>query len=139
MAPSGRHSIAIAASSTRRGVQELNAEPPGGSGAVAAGPASPRRCLSFYRTRQGVCPGYRASPVMAALDAVLILTAACGWRRYGRRRSEALATFATITANGGITSATAETMTAASVENRSSTAQDKTNKPMQRVMSAKYQ
>ena len=51
----------------------------------------------------------------------------------------ALATFATITANGGITSATTETMTAASVENRSSTAQDKTNRPMQRVMSAKYQ
>ena len=51
----------------------------------------------------------------------------------------ALATFATITANGGITSATAETMTAASVENRSSTAQDKTNMPMQRVMRAKYQ
>ncbi len=51
----------------------------------------------------------------------------------------ALATFATITANGGITSATAETMTAASVENRSSTAQDRTNMPMQRVMSAKYQ
>ena len=51
----------------------------------------------------------------------------------------ALATFATITANGGITSATAETMTAASVEYRSSTAQDKTNMPMQRVMSAKYQ
>ena len=51
----------------------------------------------------------------------------------------ALATFATITANGGITSATTETMTAASVENRSSTAQDKTNMPMQRVMSAKYQ
>ena len=51
----------------------------------------------------------------------------------------ALATFATITANGGIASATIETMTAASVENRSSTAQDKTNMPMQRVMSAKYQ
>ena len=51
----------------------------------------------------------------------------------------ALATFATITANGGITSATAETMTAASVENRSITAQDKTNMPMQRDMSAKYQ
>ncbi len=51
----------------------------------------------------------------------------------------ALATFATITANGGMTSATAETMTAASVENRSITAQDKTNMPMQRVMSAKYQ
>ena len=51
----------------------------------------------------------------------------------------ALATFATITAKGGMTSATAETMMAASVENRSITAQDKTNMPMQRVMSAKYQ
>ena len=36
-------------------------------------------------------------------------------------------------------SATVETMMAASVENRSITAQDKTNMPMQRVMSAKYQ
>src|SRR5271166_3343202 len=44
-----------------------------------------------------------------------------------------------ITANGGIASATAETMMAASVEYRSSTAQDRTNMPMQRVMSAKYQ
>ena len=51
----------------------------------------------------------------------------------------ALATFAMITANGGIASATIETMMAASVENRSSTAQDRTNMPMQRVMSAKYQ
>ena len=51
----------------------------------------------------------------------------------------ALATFAMITANGGMASATAETMTAASVEYRSSTAQDSTNMPMHRVMSAKYQ
>ena len=51
----------------------------------------------------------------------------------------ALATFAMITANGGMASATIETMMAASVENRSSTAQDRTNMPMQRVMSAKYQ
>jgi len=51
----------------------------------------------------------------------------------------ALATLAMITANGGITSATAETMTAASVEYRSITAQDKTNRPMQVAMSAKYQ
>ncbi len=51
----------------------------------------------------------------------------------------ALATFATITANGGITSATAETITAASAENRSITAQASTNKPMQVAMSPKYQ
>ncbi len=51
----------------------------------------------------------------------------------------ALATFATITANGGITSATAETITAASVEYRSITAQASTNKLMQVAMSAKYQ
>jgi hypothetical protein len=51
----------------------------------------------------------------------------------------ALATFATITANGGITRATAETITAASVEYRSMTAQESTNKPMQVAISAKYQ
>ena len=44
-----------------------------------------------------------------------------------------------MTANGGMASATAETMTAASVEYRSSTAQDSTNMPMHSVMSAKYQ
>ena len=51
----------------------------------------------------------------------------------------ALATFATITANGGISRATAETITAASVEYRSITAQESTNKPMQVAISAKYQ
>jgi hypothetical protein len=56
---------------------------------------------------------------------------------HGRRRSVALATFAMITANGGITSATADTMIAAVVEYRSRTAQDRTNKPMQTVMSTR--
>lgn len=54
-----------------------------------------------------------------------------------RRRSVALAAFAMIAANGGITSATAETMTAAVTEYRSRTAQARTNKPMQTVMSTK--
>jgi hypothetical protein len=56
----------------------------------------------------------------------------------GRRRSTALAAFAMITANGGITSATAETTIAAVTEYRSSTAQDRTNNPMQTVMSTRY-
>jgi ATP-dependent DNA helicase UvrD/PcrA len=51
----------------------------------------------------------------------------------------ALATLATITAKGGITSATAETITAASPEYRSITAQDSTNRPMQVAISTKYQ
>jgi DNA helicase-2/ATP-dependent DNA helicase PcrA len=51
----------------------------------------------------------------------------------------ALATFATITANGGIARATAETITDASTEYRSITAQESTNKPMQVAISAKYQ
>ena len=51
----------------------------------------------------------------------------------------ALATFATITAPGGITSATTETMTAASTEYRSITAQESTNGAMQIAISAKYQ
>jgi hypothetical protein len=55
----------------------------------------------------------------------------------GRRRSEALATFAMITANGGITSATAETAMAAVCEYRSRTAQEMTNRPMQIVMSTR--
>src|SRR5580700_4125459 len=58
--------------------------------------------------------------------------------RYGRRRSVALATFAMITANGGITSAMADRTIAAVVEYRSTTAQDRTNNPMQTVMSARY-
>ena len=49
---------------------------------------------------------------------------------YQRRRSEALATLATITANGGITTATPATMIAASNEYRSITAQDSTNRPI---------
>src|SRR5271157_4956495 len=69
MAPCGRHSIAIVASSTRLDVQELNAEPPGGFGAVAAGPLRPAAVLSFYRTRRAARPGYRACPVTAALAA----------------------------------------------------------------------
>jgi len=56
-----------------------------------------------------------------------------------RWRSLALATFATITANGGIARATAETITAASVEYRPITAQDSTNRPMQAAISPKYQ
>ena len=51
----------------------------------------------------------------------------------------ALATFATITANGGMATATAETITAASVEYRSISAQESTNKPMHVAISAKYQ
>ena len=51
----------------------------------------------------------------------------------------ALATFAMITANGGMASATAETMTEASTEYRSISAQDSTNNPMQVAISAKYQ
>jgi hypothetical protein len=43
-----------------------------------------------------------------------------------------------ITANGGITSATAETTIAAATEYRSSTAQERTNNPMQTVMSTRY-
>jgi hypothetical protein len=43
-----------------------------------------------------------------------------------------------IAANGGITSATIDTMTAAAVEYRSSTAQDKMNSPMQIAMRMKY-
>src|ERR1700730_10748640 len=58
--------------------------------------------------------------------------------RYGRRRSVALATFAMITANGGITSATADMAIAAVIEYRSTTAQDRTNNPMQTVMSTRY-
>ena len=52
-------------------------------------------------------------------------------------RSTALATFAMITANGGITSATADTTMAAVLENRSRTAQDSTNMLMHRVMRAR--
>jgi hypothetical protein len=55
----------------------------------------------------------------------------------GRRRSTALAAFAMITANGGITSATAETAIAAVSEYRSRTAQEMTNIPMQIVMSTR--
>jgi ATP-dependent DNA helicase UvrD/PcrA len=51
----------------------------------------------------------------------------------------ALATLATITANGGMATATAATMMAASEEYRSITAQDSTNRPMQAAMSPKYQ
>jgi ATP-dependent DNA helicase UvrD/PcrA len=51
----------------------------------------------------------------------------------------ALATFATITANGGIARATTETITDASTEYRSMTAQESTNKPMQAAISPKYQ
>ena len=51
----------------------------------------------------------------------------------------ALATFATITANGGMATATAETITAASVEYRSITVQESTNKPMHVAISPKYQ
>jgi len=58
-------------------------------------------------------------------------------RRYGRRRSVALATFAMITANGGITSAAAEMAIAAVIEYLSTTAQDRTNNPMQTVMSTR--
>src|SRR5580704_7624428 len=58
--------------------------------------------------------------------------------RYGRRRSVALATFAMITANGGITSATTDMAIAAVVEYRSTTAQDRTNNPMQTDMSTRY-
>src|SRR5262249_39997263 len=61
------------------------------------------------------------------------------WRRYRRRRSEALATLATITAKGGIATATAATTIAASEEYRSITAQDSTNRPMQVAISPKYQ
>ena len=43
-----------------------------------------------------------------------------------------------IAANGGMASATTETTTAAVAEYRSRTAQDKTNRPMQIVMSTKY-
>jgi hypothetical protein len=57
--------------------------------------------------------------------------------RYGRRRSVALAAFAMITANGGITSATADMALAAVLEYRSTTAQDRTNNPMQTVMSTR--
>jgi hypothetical protein len=57
--------------------------------------------------------------------------------RNGRRRSVALRAFAMIAANGGIASATTETMTAAVTEYRSRTAQEMTNKPMQTVMSTK--
>jgi hypothetical protein len=57
--------------------------------------------------------------------------------RYGRLRSVALLAFAIITANGGIASATTETMTAAVTEYRSRTAQEMTNKPMQIVMRTK--
>ena len=57
--------------------------------------------------------------------------------RQGRRRSVALATFAMIAANGGITSATTDMMTAATTEYRSTTAQETTNKPMQIVISRK--
>ena len=60
-------------------------------------------------------------------------------QNYLRRRSLALATFATITANGGIARATTETITAASVEYRPITAQDSTNRPMQVAISPKYQ
>jgi len=60
------------------------------------------------------------------------------WPVQGRRRSTALAAFAMITANGGITSATAETTIAAVTEYRSSTAQERTNNPMQTVMSTRY-
>src|SRR5580693_8938747 len=56
----------------------------------------------------------------------------------GRRRSEALAAFAMITANGGITSATAEIAMAAVCEYRSTTAHEMTNRPMQIVMSIRY-
>ena len=48
-----------------------------------------------------------------------------------RRRSVALATLATIAANGGMTRATADMMTAASMEYRSTTAHATTNRPMQ--------
>ena len=57
--------------------------------------------------------------------------------RHQHRRSVALATLAMMAANGGITSATAEMMTAAMTEYRSTTAQAMTNKPMQIVMSTK--
>ena len=52
--------------------------------------------------------------------------------------SQALVAFAMIAANGGITSAMIEQMTAAVTEYRSMTAQDSTNKPMQIPMSRKY-
>jgi hypothetical protein len=51
----------------------------------------------------------------------------------------ALATLATITAKGGIATATAATMIAASEEYRSITAQESTNRPMQAAISPKYQ
>src|SRR5271157_619792 len=74
MAPSGRHSIAVAASRTRGAVQELNAEPPGGPGAVPAGPLGPGAVSLLYRTRRGVCPGYRACPVMAAVPGRVLMS-----------------------------------------------------------------
>lgn len=50
---------------------------------------------------------------------------------YRPRRSVALATLATIAANGGMTRATADMMTAASTEYRSTTAHETTNSVMQ--------
>src|ERR1700730_1140299 len=50
--------------------------------------------------------------------------------RYGRRRSVALATLAMITANGGITRATADMAIAAVLEYRATTAQDRTKTAM---------
>jgi len=58
-------------------------------------------------------------------------------RPYGRRRSVALATLATMAASGGMTRATADMMTAASTEYRSTTAQDTTNSAMQTPISTK--
>ena len=63
----------------------------------------------------------------------MLAGAAC----YGRRRSTALATFAMITASGGITTATDAMTMAAILEYRSTTAQDSTNKPMQIVIRAR--
>jgi hypothetical protein len=73
------------------------------------------------------------SPVPVVFGSFAVVTGVVHGR-YGRRRSVALATFAMITANGGITSATAEMAIAAVVEYRSTTAQDRTNNPMQTDM-----
>jgi hypothetical protein len=77
-----------------------------------------------------------SSPVPVVFGSFAVVTGVVHGR-YGRRRSVALATFAMITANGGITSATADMAIAAVVEYRSTTAQDRTNNPMQTDMSKK--
>ena len=85
MAPSGRHSIAIAASRTRCGVQELNPEPPHRPGAVAAGRSAPAlsfflpneaRCLSACSAKHGQSPTdpnalarVPDSPIISAINA----------------------------------------------------------------------